>query len=519
MPRMGIPHRGEVERRPSSEGPVHLRYPVEAEQFRTEVRAFLEEHIPDGFCFGDLDTAEAHAWTDAWRKTMGANGMVGVSWPVRYGGRGLPQIAQVVLAEEFARAGVPWGRNVDATTLKMMGNTLLRWGTEEQKARFLPGIISGEENWVQGYSEPDAGSDLAGLKLQARPEGSQWVLSGQKIWTSRGEIGDWIFVLARTDPGATKHRGITFLLVPMHQPGIEVRPIETSTGEAEFCQVFFDDARTDRGNVLGEVNGGWAVANSLLGLERGEEAATNPILFRGELERIIDLARQHGRDQDPVIRQRLAWCYTKVEMMRFLGYRILTRWLEGGDLGPESSIAKLYWSEYHQVATDLALEIMGTGGLVREGRRPSRQMRTDEVGAPNSNNAWIDIFLLNARSGTVYAGTSRYSATSSASAFSAYRRSRPDEPRCRRRLPAGHPGIHRWRSHRAARADRRRRGLAHRRPAGRSPVRLSRPRRVLCRRDTQRAHRGMGDRPPDRRIRWQYGVQPSDRSFQAQGWK
>jgi alkylation response protein AidB-like acyl-CoA dehydrogenase len=387
-------------------GRVHLSYPPDAERFRSEVRAFLAANLPGDFRFGELDSQEAHAWTETWRKTMAANGMIGVTWPVEYGGRGLPKIAQVVLAEEFARAGVPWGRNVDTTTLKMMGNTLLRWGTEAQKRRFLPGIISGEENWVQGYSEPDAGSDLAALKLRARPEADQWVLDGQKIWTSRGQIGDWIFTLARTDPDAAKHRGISFLLVPMDQPGVVVRPIVTSTGEAEFCEVFFDGARTDRDNVLGEVNGGWAVANSLLGLERGEEAATNPILFRSELERMIDLARRHRRDRDPVIRQRLSWCYAKVEIMRFLGYRILTQWLEGGDLGPESSIAKLYWSEYHQVATDLAMEIMGAAGLVREGRRPSRQMRTDDVGAPNSTNAWIDIFLLNARSGTVYAGTS-----------------------------------------------------------------------------------------------------------------
>ena len=385
---------------------MDLRYPLEAEQFRAEVRQFLADHLPVDFRFGQLDRADAHAWTEQWRKTMAGAGMVGVTWPVEYGGRGLAKIAQVVLAEEFAKAGVPWGRNVDATTVKMMGNTLLRWGTDGQKRRFLPGIISGEENWVQGYSEPGAGSDLAGLALHARLEGDEWVLNGQKIWTSRGEIGDWIFVLARTNPDAPKHRGITFLLVPMHQPGIDVRPIVTSTREAEFCEVFFDDARTAAENRLGSVDGGWVVANSLLGLERGEEAATNPILFRGELDRIIKLARVHGRSGDPVIRQRLAWCYAKVEIMRILGYRILTQWLADGELGPASSIAKLYWSEYHQEATDLALEIMGVGGLVREGRYPSRQMRTDEVGAPNSNNAWIDIFLLNARSGTVYAGTS-----------------------------------------------------------------------------------------------------------------
>ncbi len=178
---------------------MHLGHPPEAEEFRSKVQAFLAKNLPRGFRFGELDRADAHAWTETWRKTMAVNGMIGVNWPVRYGDRGLPKAAQVVLAEEFPRAGVPWGRNVDTTTVKMMGNTLLRSGTEEQKARFLPGIISGDDNWVQGYSEPDAGSDLAGLKLQARLDADEWVLHGQKVWTSRGEIGDWIFVLARTD--------------------------------------------------------------------------------------------------------------------------------------------------------------------------------------------------------------------------------------------------------------------------------------------------------------------------------
>lgn len=386
---------------------MDLTYPAEAEEFRVEVRAFLDSQLDDGFVFGELDVEDAHAWTDRWRFTMAEHGMIGVNWPAEYGGRGLPKIAQVVLAEEFARRGVPWGRNIDVTTVKMMGNTLLRWGSEEQKRRFLPGIISGEETWVQGYSEPDAGSDLASVGLKAVRDGDHWVLNGQKIWTSRGDIGDWIFVLARTDPDAAKHRGITFLLCRMDSPGVEARPIVTPTGTAEFCEVFFDDVRVPVADMLGEVNGGWQVANSLLGLERGEEAATNPILFRGELDRIVELARTHGRADDPAIRQKLAWCHAKVEIMRIMGYRVLTQWLRGGELGPDASIAKLYWSEYHVVAVDLALEIMGVGGLVRDGRSPSRQMRTDEVGAPNSNNSWIDIFLLNARSGLVYAGTSQ----------------------------------------------------------------------------------------------------------------
>jgi alkylation response protein AidB-like acyl-CoA dehydrogenase len=260
--------------------------------------------------------------------------------------------------------------------------------------------------WVQGYSEPEAGSDLAGLRLSARRDGGEWVLNGQKIWTSRGMEGNWMFLLARTDADAPKHRGISFLLCPLDVPGVEVRPITTLTGEAEFCEVFFTDARIPLENIVGEVDGGWAVANSLLGHERGEEAATNPILFRAELDRMIRLARERGRDRDPLIRDRLAWCYTKVETMRFLGYRILTQYLRDGSIGPEASISKLYWSEYHQHAIDLALAILGADALVRRGRRPYRHFRTDEPGAVNSTNSWIDVFLLNARSGTVYAGTS-----------------------------------------------------------------------------------------------------------------
>ncbi len=288
-----------------------------------------------------------------------------------------------------------------------MGNTLLRWGTEEQKQRFLPRILSGEDIWVQGFSEPEAGSDLASLRLTARRDGNQWVLDGQKIWTSRAQEGNWIFALARTDPQAPLHRGISFLLVPLDTPGVEIRPIRVLTGIEEFCEIFFDEVRIPADDIVGEPNAGWAVAMSLLGHERGEEAAVNPIYFRAEFDRLVALAREHGKQDDPVVRDRLAWCFTKVETMRMLGYRILTQYLRDGELGPEASISKLFWSEYHQVAADLALSIMGADALVREGRHPFRHFRTDEPGAPNSSNSWLDVFLLNARSGTVYAGTSQ----------------------------------------------------------------------------------------------------------------
>ena len=387
---------------------MDLTFPPEAETFRAQVRGFLATALPpDWKGIGSMEQADAEAFSISWRRTLFENGYIGLTWPTEYGGGGRTKVEQVVLAQEMARAMVPLGRVADTTSVKMLGNTLVRWGTEEQKRAYLPGILSGDDVWVQGYSETEAGSDLAGLRLRAVLDDDHWVLNGQKIWTSRGLDGTGIFVLARTDPDAPKHRGITFLLCPIDTPGVEVRPITTLTGEAEFCEVFFTDARVPVANVVGEVNKGWTVANSLLGHERGEEAATNPILFRAELDRIIDLARRKGVADDPRVRDRLAWCHTRVETMRFLGYRILTQYLREGALGAEASISKLYWSEYHQQAVDLALSILGADAMVREGRRPYKHFRPDEPGAIYSSNSWIDVFLLNARSGTVYAGTSQ----------------------------------------------------------------------------------------------------------------
>jgi alkylation response protein AidB-like acyl-CoA dehydrogenase len=263
----------------------------------------------------------------------------------------------------------------------MVGNTLMRFGTDEQKRRFLPRILSGEDVWCQGYSEPDAGSDLAGLRTRATRDGAEWVIDGRKIWTSGAREANWIFVLARTDPDAPRNHGITFLLCPLDQPGIEVHPITMLTGISEFNEVVFTGARTPADHVVGAVHDGWAVATALLLHERGEEAATNPIMLRYELDRLVALARHYGRDRDPVIRDRLAWCYTQVEVMRFLGSRILTRYLRDGELGPAASISKLFWSEYHQRASELAMAIMGPDGLVPTGRTPTRPDPVKNIGA------------------------------------------------------------------------------------------------------------------------------------------
>ena len=386
---------------------MDARYPPEAEAYREKVQAFLAEHLPPGWTgIGALEGEAFEKFRDEWRNTLYENGYLAMAWPKEYGGPGLSALEQVIVAEEFARAGVPVGGTNDVFSIQMIGNTLIEWGTEEQKQYFLPRILSGEHAWCQGYSEPNAGSDLANLGTRAVLDGDEWVINGQKIWTSAGHLANWIFVVARTDPTAPKHRGISFLLVPMDQPGIEVRPITMISGEKEFNEVFFTDARCPKDNVVGGVNQGWAVAMTLLGYERGEAAATLPIQFRAEIDRLLDLAREYGRDTDPVIRQRLAWCYSKVEIMRFLGYRALTRFVQGQPPGPDGSIFKLYWSEYHKKATELAMDIVGLHGLVPEGRPPSSAFQTDDVGAPNSTASWAGVFL-HARAESIYAGTSQ----------------------------------------------------------------------------------------------------------------
>ena len=386
---------------------MDVSYPTELEAFRAEVRAVLAEELPPGWqgigAIADREDAERFAaW---WRQALYRRGLLGITWPREYGGRVLSRLHQVVLVEELARSGVPYGEHTDLFGIKMLGSTLLRWGTPEQKARFLPRILSGADRWCQGFSEPGAGSDLASLATRATLDGREWVIDGQKTWTSVAHRASWIFLLARTDPRAVGHAGLSFLLCPLGQPGIEIRPIRQLTGDSDFNEVFFTGARTPADLVVGAPGQGWQVAMTLLGHERGEEAATNPILFRAELDRLFTLAAERGRQHDPLIRQRLAWCYARVEIMRYLGYRILTQVHGGTDLGPAASVAKLYWSEYHVAATELALDIEGLDGLVPEGRGPLRAVRTDDPGAPNSTGSWLGAFL-NARAGTIYAGTS-----------------------------------------------------------------------------------------------------------------
>jgi alkylation response protein AidB-like acyl-CoA dehydrogenase len=382
-------------------------YSPEAETYRKKIQSFLSANLPDNWSgIGALPRDEAFEFSSTWREILRDNGLLAASWPVAYGGGGLSQLEQVILAEEFFKIGVPAGTSNDVFGIQMVGNTLLQWGTDEQKEHFLPRIVSGEDLWCQGYSEPNAGSDLANVGCRAELDGDEWVINGQKIWTSAGHLANWIFVLARTQPDAPKHKGISFLLVPMSQPGVEVRPIKMMTGDSEFNEIFFTNARCPKVNVIGGVNNGWSVAMTLLGYERGEAAATFPIMFRTEFDRLLQLAKDRGRTNDPLIRQRLAWAYSKVEIMRYLGMRTLTMFLAGGHPGPEASVFKLFWSEYHKLVTELSLDIIGSDAMVPSGRSPMTSFQADQPGAPNDSASWVGTFLT-ARAGTIYAGTSQ----------------------------------------------------------------------------------------------------------------
>ena len=308
---------------------MDLAYPQQAEDFRVEIAGWLEENLPDGW--GEpgfsMTPEERKAFNQEWTAKLFAGGWICASWPTEYGGKGLSLLQQVVLNEEFARAGAPLRADFFGDTL--VGPTILQWGTEEQKKQFIPGILKGEIAWCQGFSEPDAGSDLASLKTKAELDGDEWVINGQKVWTTQAHYADYIFLLARTDPDAPKHAGISYLLVPMKQPGVEVRPIEQVDGSAEFNEVFFTNVRCPKDNVIGGVNNGWKVAMTTLGFERGTSSTTGHRRFQKEFDEILATARDKGRDRDPLTRQRLARSWSKIKIMEINGFRTLTDVLNG----------------------------------------------------------------------------------------------------------------------------------------------------------------------------------------------
>jgi alkylation response protein AidB-like acyl-CoA dehydrogenase len=349
---------------------MDLTYPPDAEEFRGEIRAWLEANLPEGW-FDDgfeMTSEERRKFHEEWTQKLFDGGWICASWPKEYGGKGLTTMQSVVLNEEFARAGAPLRADFFGDTL--VGPTILQWGSEEQKKEFLPKILSGQISWCQGFSEPDAGSDLAGLKTKAELDGDEWVINGQKIWTTQAQYADYIFLLARTDPNAPKHAGISYLLVPMKQDGIEVRPIVQPDGSAEFNEVFFTNVRAPKENVVGGLNNGWKVAMTTLGFERGSSATTSHRRFEKELEVIIDKARETGKIDDPTVRQGLAKQWSKIQIMRINGYRTLTATVQNKkDPGVAALGAtnKMFWSEAHRDTLNLAMDILGPHAQILTG--------------------------------------------------------------------------------------------------------------------------------------------------------
>jgi alkylation response protein AidB-like acyl-CoA dehydrogenase len=349
---------------------MDLTYPPEAEAFRLEIRAWLDEHLPARYGEpGFTMTPEMRkSFNRDWVRTLHEGGWICASWPEEYGGRGLSLMEQVVLSEEFARRDAPMRADFFGDTL--VGPTILQWGTEEQKKDFIPKILSGSMSWCQGFSEPDAGSDLASLKTRAVLDGDEWVITGQKVWTTQAQFADYIFLLARTDPDAPKHQGISYLLVPMKQPGVEVRPIRQVDASDDFNEVWFDNARCPRRNVVGGEHNGWKVAMTTLGFERGASSTTGHRRFQKELDAIIAAAAGNGRAQDLEVRQRLARAWSKVKIMQINGYRSLTDALHGtGHAAALGATHKMFWSEYHRETMNLYIDILGMHGQTLNGSK------------------------------------------------------------------------------------------------------------------------------------------------------
>ncbi len=351
---------------------VILDYDGEAAGFRAGVRAWLDANLPDGWPYepGQQSPEDRGKFRQEWNEKLYAAGWICASWPAEYGGRGLSQLESLILAEEFSRAKAPLRADWFGDTL--VGPTILRWGTEEQKSTFIPKILRGEIAWCQGFSEPEAGSDLASLRTSARLEtgdgGEEWVINGQKTWTTRADEADYIFLLARTEPGEARHRGLSYLLVPMRQPGVEVRPIEQLDGAAEFSEVFFTDARAPAGAVVGGRGQGWTVAMTTLGFERGVSSSMSHQRFEKELAGIIAAAREQGATADPLARDRLVQQWIKVQLIKFGNQRLLFDALNGTHQADAlRATTKLWWSRTHQDTLDLAMDLLGPEGQVLTG--------------------------------------------------------------------------------------------------------------------------------------------------------
>ena len=369
---------------------MDLHFTAEEESFRSDARAWLKANTPDPRLpsAGTREGFEAHR---AWERSLYDAGYAGMHWPAEYGGRGATVAMQAIFIEEYLLANGP--ERINVLGLNLMGPTLMAHGTEEQKKRWIRRILSAEDVWSQGFSEPDAGSDLAGLKTRAVREGEDFIVNGQKIWTSYGAFADWIFALVRTDPEAPRHAGITFIAIDMRSDGVEARPIVQLDGRAGFAEVFFTDVRVPADQVIGAVDDGWAVAMTTLGFERDAPSAPAGRYIQGAL-RLAQLARASGLDDDPLVRDRIAGFYAEASAYHAVTRRTLTRLERGEQLGADASMTKLLWSELGRRMYEYGRELLGPdeGTLDASSPLPDAQ-------------AWHSYYWF-ARAATIYAGTS-----------------------------------------------------------------------------------------------------------------
>jgi alkylation response protein AidB-like acyl-CoA dehydrogenase len=375
---------------------MDLTFTDEDERFRREVAEWMNDNLSGEFAAvrGRGGPGDEHSMFEerrAWDKRLAEGGWTCVSWPKEYGGRDLSLMQQVIFFEEYARAGGP-GR-VGHIGETLLGPTLIAFGTDQQKKRFLPPIVSGDELWCQGYSEPNAGSDLANVQTKAVLDGDQWVINGQKVWTSLAQWSDWTFAVCRTDPNGPNHKSLSYLLVPMKQPGVEIRPIVQMTGDSEFSEVFFEDARTDASNVVGEVNGGWKIAMGTLAFERGASTLGQQLHFENELAEIVKIAEENGSADDPILRQRIADAWIGLRIMRYNTLRVLSNTIDGNELSRGGMITKLYWATWHRNLGKLAMDVLGPAGEIAEA-------------APYQLSKLQRMYLFT-RSDTIYAGTNQ----------------------------------------------------------------------------------------------------------------
>jgi alkylation response protein AidB-like acyl-CoA dehydrogenase len=379
---------------------MDFNFTPEEDAFRDKVRAFLKANLPEGWGTADYEMPEdmpGKQFYVQWHRKLYSNGFVGMSWPRQYGGQGATQVEQAILNEELARSRAP--APLGGIGLALAGPTIIVHGTEGQKQRYLQKILSGEEIWCQLFSEPNAGSDLASLRTRAEARGDEFAVNGQKVWTSGARSAHFGILLARTDPDAPKHKGISYFIVNMKSPGITIKPLRQITGESHFNEVFMDDLRVPRENLIGKLNDGWHVANTTLANERGTGALALLVRFGTQFQEVADLARstiRNGRPatQDPIVRQRLAEFYIDLQRLKYDVYRGFSAIIKGGTPGPEGSIQKVVWSELSQRMQEFALDLQG----------PAAQLSFKSPGAVS--NGYHQRMFLRSRADTIYAGTS-----------------------------------------------------------------------------------------------------------------